>query len=69
MSHLISLRTARGIVRITRDVAERISTTRKLMLRMMRRQTTSAAVLTILSPHRMEIWVLSKRKKRSKMRI
>jgi hypothetical protein len=39
------------------------------MLRMMRRQTTSAAVLTILSPHRMEIWVLSKRKKRSKMRI
>ena len=69
MLHLINLRTVRGIVKTTRDVVERISTTLKLMQKMMRRQRTLVQVLTILAPHRMEIWVLSKRKKRSKMRI
>lgn len=40
MSHLTNLWTVRGIVKITRDVVERISTTLKLMLKMMRRQKT-----------------------------
>jgi hypothetical protein len=38
--HLISLRTVREIAKTTRDEVERISTTLKLMQKMMRRQKT-----------------------------